>query len=149
MTDKSSNLPYCAVEFRTPDAARNALKLNGTDMPTGTGKFHLAGRLRKPEGQYKLYVTHLGPDVTIPALLSLFRSRFSSCVSAEIEKNTTTGIVDPNDSFGVVEFDNKKDYERALEEMQGIVCGDRPIHVSASSPSMTKSLHTRSRSSSK
>lgn len=138
--DKNSgNAGYCFVEFSSPDAATKALGLNGTPVPNSSRQFKLnwasGGGLvdrrddRGPE--YSIFVGDLGPEVNEYVLVSLFQARFPSCKSAKIMTDAMSG---QSRGYGFVRFSDENDQQRALVEMQGVYCGNRPMRISTATP---------------
>ncbi|KAI1478879.1 RNA-binding domain-containing protein [Daldinia eschscholtzii] len=130
---------YCFVEFATPEAAQKALQLNGTPIPNTDRVFRLnwasGGGLidrrddRTPE--FSIFVGDLGHEVNEFVLVALFQARFPSCKSAKIMTDQQTG---QSRGYGFVRFSDEKDQQRALVEMQGVYCGNRPMRVSPATP---------------
>jgi RNA recognition motif-containing protein len=138
--DRSSgNAGYCFVEFASSEAAAKALTLNGTPVPNSSRVFKLnwasGGGLvdrrddRGPE--FSIFVGDLGPEVNEFVLVSLFQSRFPSCKSAKIMTDAMTG---QSRGYGFVRFAEESDQQRALVEMQGVYCGNRPMRISTATP---------------
>ncbi|KAH7150326.1 hypothetical protein B0J13DRAFT_523389 [Dactylonectria estremocensis] len=138
--DKNSgNAGYCFVEFQSPDAATKALGLNNTPVPNSSRQFKLnwasGGGLvdrrddRGPE--YSIFVGDLGPEVNEYVLVSLFQARFPSCKSAKIMTDAMSG---QSRGYGFVRFSDENDQQRALVEMQGVYCGNRPMRISTATP---------------
>jgi RNA recognition motif-containing protein len=135
----SGNAGYCFVEFATADAAQKALALNGNPVPNSSRVFKLnwasGGGLvdrrdeRGPE--FSVFVGDLGPEVNEFVLVSLFQSRFPSCKSAKIMTDAMTG---QSRGYGFVRFAAEEDQQRALVEMQGVYCGNRPMRISTATP---------------
>ncbi|KAH6619412.1 hypothetical protein B0J18DRAFT_411709 [Chaetomium sp. MPI-SDFR-AT-0129] len=135
----SGNAGYCFIEFSTAEAAQKALNLNGTPVPNSTRVFKLnwasGGGLvdrrddRGPE--FSIFVGDLGPEVNEFVLVSLFQSRFPSCKSAKIMTDAMTG---QSRGYGFVRFSDESDQQRALVEMQGVYCGNRPMRISTATP---------------
>ncbi|EMR68121.1 putative mrna binding post-transcriptional regulator protein [Eutypa lata UCREL1] len=135
----SGNAGYCFVEFQSPDAAQKALQLNGTPVPNSDRQFRLnwasGGGLvdrrddRSPE--YSIFVGDLGHEVNEFVLVALFQARFASCKSAKIMTDQQTG---QSRGYGFVRFSDEQDQQRALVEMQGVYCGNRPMRVSPATP---------------
>jgi RNA recognition motif-containing protein len=155
----SGNAGYCFVEFQNPAAAAKALTLNGTQIPNSSRPFKLnwasGGGLtdrrfvsqqnsatgsqtlshhpssddRGPE--YSIFVGDLGPEVNEYVLVSLFQSRFPSCKSAKIMTDPVSGM---SRGYGFVRFSDEQDQHRALTEMQGVYCGNRPMRISTATP---------------
>lgn len=138
--DKNSgNAGYCFVEFASSEAASKALNLNGTPVPNSARMFKLnwasGGGIndrrddRGPE--YSIFVGDLGPEVNEFVLVSLFQTRFPSCKSAKIMTDAVTG---QSRGYGFVRFSDEQDQQRALVEMQGVYCGNRPMRISTATP---------------
>ncbi|KAK6953982.1 hypothetical protein Daesc_003944 [Daldinia eschscholtzii] len=135
----SGSAGYCFVEFATPEAAQKALQLNGTPIPNTDRVFRLnwasGGGLidrrddRTPE--FSIFVGDLGHEVNEFVLVALFQARFPSCKSAKIMTDQQTG---QSRGYGFVRFSDEKDQQRALVEMQGVYCGNRPMRVSPATP---------------
>ncbi|KAI2619278.1 RNA-binding domain-containing protein [Hypoxylon sp. NC1633] len=135
----SGSAGYCFVEFANPDAAQKALQLNGTPIPNTDRVFRLnwasGGGLvdrrddRTPE--FSIFVGDLGHEVNEFVLVALFQARFPSCKSAKIMTDQQTG---QSRGYGFVRFSDEQDQQRALVEMQGVYCGNRPMRVSPATP---------------
>jgi RNA recognition motif-containing protein len=81
--------------------------------------------------EHSIFVGDLGPEVNEFVLVSIFQNRFPSCKSAKIMTDPLTGV---SRGYGFVRFSDQQDQERALSEMQGVYCGNRPMRVSAATP---------------
>jgi len=136
----SGNAGYCFVDFSSPAAAAKALTLNGTMIPNVNRPFKLnwasggglADRSRDDRGpEFSIFVGDLGPEVNEYVLVSLFQSRFPSCKSAKIMTDPISGM---SRGYGFVRFSEQQDQERALTEMQGVYCGNRPMRISTATP---------------
>lgn len=138
--DKTSgNAGYCFVEFTSSEAASKALTLNGSPVPNSNRAFKLnwasGGGIndrrddRGPE--YSIFVGDLGPEVNEYVLVSLFQARFPSCKSAKIMTDAMSG---QSRGYGFVRFTDEQDQQRALVEMQGVYCGNRPMRISTATP---------------
>ncbi len=146
------NAGYCFVEFNSPDAAQKALQLNGTPVPNSDRTFRLnwasGGGLvdrrddRSPE--YSIFVGDLGHEVNEFVLVALFQARFASCKSAKIMTDQQTG---QSRGYGFVRFSDEQDQQRALVEMQGVYCGNRPMRVSPATPKNRRVTHAPSSTS--
>ena len=64
-------------------------------------------------------------------LVSLFQSRFHSCKSAKIMTDPLSGM---SRGYGFVRFSDESDQQKALSEMQGVYCGNRPMRISTATP---------------
>ncbi|KAG9645157.1 RNA-binding domain-containing protein, partial [Aureobasidium melanogenum] len=135
-----SNAGYCFVDFESPDAATKALQLNGTLIPNSNRPFKLnwasggglADRSRDDRGpEYSIFVGDLGPEVNEYVLVSIFQNRFPSCKSAKIMSDPISGL---SRGYGFVRFSDEADQQRALTEMQGVYCGNRPMRISTATP---------------
>ncbi|KAL2214880.1 mRNA binding post-transcriptional regulator [Thermoascus aurantiacus ATCC 26904] len=135
-----NNAGYCFVDFSSPAAAAKALTLNGTPIPNTNRAFKLNwatggglnDRSRDDRGpEYSIFVGDLGPEVNEYVLVSLFQSRFPSCKSAKIMTDPISGM---SRGYGFVRFSDENDQQRALTEMQGVYCGNRPMRISTATP---------------
>lgn len=84
---------------------------------------------RGPE--FSIFVGDLGPEVNEYVLVSLFQARFPSCKSAKIMTDPISGM---SRGYGFVRFAEEGDQQRALTEMQGVYCGNRPMRISTATP---------------
>ena len=84
---------------------------------------------RSPE--HSIFVGDLGPEVNEFVLVSLFQNRFPSCKSAKIMTDPISGM---SRGYGFVRFSDEEDQRRALSEMQGVYCGNRPMRISTATP---------------
>ncbi|KAI9722152.1 MAG: hypothetical protein M1828_004834 [Chrysothrix sp. TS-e1954] len=135
-----SNAGYCFVDFASSEAAGKALAFNGSIIPNSTRPFKLnwasggglADRSRDERGpEYSIFVGDLGPEVNEYVLVSLFQGRFPSCKSAKIMSDPISGM---SRGYGFVRFSDEGDQQRALSEMQGVYCGNRPMRISTATP---------------
>ena len=88
-----------------------------------------SGNDRGPE--HSIFVGDLGPEVNEYVLVSLFQNRFPSCKSAKIMTDPISGM---SRGYGFVRFSDEGDQQRALSEMQGVYCGNRPMRISTATP---------------
>lgn len=94
---------------------------------------------RGPE--FSIFVGDLGPEVTEYVLVALFQARYTSCKSAKIMTDANTG---QSRGYGFVRFGDENDQQRALGDMQGVYCGNRPMRISTATPKQRKYvLHPR------
>lgn len=84
---------------------------------------------RGPE--FSIFVGDLGPEVNEYVLVSLFQARFPSCKSAKIMTDPISGM---SRGYGFVRFAEEGDQQRALTDMQGVFCGNRPMRISTATP---------------
>lgn len=139
LISNSSNAGYCFVDFASPQAAAKALSLNGQQMPNSNRPFKLnwasggglADRRDDRGPEFSIFVGDLGPEVNEYVLVSLFQSRFPSCKSAKIMTDPLSGM---SRGYGFVRFSDESDQQRALSEMQGVYCGNRPMRISTATP---------------
>ncbi|RQM07308.1 hypothetical protein DH86_00001007 [Scytalidium sp. 3C] len=133
------NAGYCFIDFQTPAAAAKALSLNGSMIPNTSRPFKLnwasggglADRRDERGPEYSIFVGDLGPEVNEYVLVSLFQARFPSCKSAKIMTDPISGM---SRGYGFVRFSEEGDQQRALTEMQGVYCGNRPMRISTATP---------------
>ncbi|KAF2139989.1 uncharacterized protein K452DRAFT_310351 [Aplosporella prunicola CBS 121167] len=134
-----NNAGYCFVDFQTPEAAAKALSLNGQMIPNSTRPFKLnwasggglADRRDDRGPEYSIFVGDLGPEVNEYVLVSLFQNKFPSCKSAKIMSDPISGM---SRGYGFVRFSDESEQQRALTEMQGVYCGNRPMRISTATP---------------
>lgn len=135
----SGNAGYCFIDFSSPAAAAKALSLNGSMIPNTSRPFKLnwasggglADRRDDRGPEYSIFVGDLGPEVNEYVLVSLFQARFPSCKSAKIMTDPISGM---SRGYGFVRFADEQDQQRALTEMQGVYCGNRPMRISTATP---------------
>lgn len=84
---------------------------------------------RGPE--YSVFVGDLGPEVTEFVLVQLFQNRYPSTKSAKIMSDPISGM---SRGYGFVRFAAEEDQQKALTEMQGVYCGNRPMRISTATP---------------
>ncbi|RDW63925.1 RNA-binding-containing protein [Coleophoma crateriformis] len=135
----SGNAGYCFIDFSSPQAAAKALSLNGSMIPNTSRPFKLnwasggglADRRDERGPEFSIFVGDLGPEVNEYVLVSLFQARFPSCKSAKIMTDPISGM---SRGYGFVRFAEEGDQQRALTEMQGVYCGNRPMRISTATP---------------
>lgn len=135
----SGNAGYCFIDFSSPQAAAKALSLNGSMIPNTSRPFKLnwasggglADRRDDRGPEFSIFVGDLGPEVNEYVLVSLFQARFPSCKSAKIMTDPISGM---SRGYGFVRFADEQDQQRALTEMQGVYCGNRPMRISTATP---------------
>ncbi|MCJ1272940.1 hypothetical protein MMC21_000729 [Puttea exsequens] len=136
----SGNAGYCFIDFQSPEAAAKALNLNGSIIPNSNRPFKLnwasggglADRSQNERGpEHSIFVGDLGPEVNEYVLVSLFQNRFPSCKSAKIMTDPISGM---SRGYGFVRFSDEADQQRALQDMQGVYCGNRPMRISTATP---------------
>jgi RNA recognition motif-containing protein len=136
----SGNAGYCFVDFASPDAASKALTLNGQLIPNSNRPFKLnwasggglADRSRDERGpEFSIFVGDLGPEVTEFVLVQLFQNKYQSTKSAKIMSDPISGM---SRGYGFVRFASEEDQQKALTEMQGVYCGNRPMRISTATP---------------
>ncbi|KAL9086419.1 MAG: hypothetical protein Q9159_004196 [Coniocarpon cinnabarinum] len=101
----------------------------GPEQQGADSKTTLCRDDRGPE--YSIFVGDLGPEVNEYVLVSLFQARFPSCKSAKIMSDPISGM---SRGYGFVRFSDESDQQRALTEMQGVYCGNRPMRISTATP---------------
>ncbi|KAI8647751.1 RNA dependent RNA polymerase-domain-containing protein [Parasitella parasitica] len=141
---------YAFIDFQSHEGAGKLLQtLNGTQIPNTNSYFKLnwsnrdgngvpivnnavgggaiGGAGFNMNGDFSIFVGDLGPDVDDNVLLAAFQSRYASICSAKVMMDPVTGYTR---GFGFVRFFDETEQQRALEEMQGVYVGSRPIRVS-------------------
>lgn len=79
-----------------------------------------------PEAEYSIFVGDLAPDVNEYMLLQLFENKYQSTESARIMSDPISGV---SRGYGFVRFTSEDDRRRALIEMDGVYCGNRPMRT--------------------
>ncbi|KAG9297569.1 hypothetical protein G9A89_007644 [Geosiphon pyriformis] len=135
------NAGYCFVDFVSNAAAVKALsQVNGTLIPNTQRVFKLnwasggglTDRNRDDRGpEFSIFVGDLGPEVNEWMLVTTFQQRYQSCKSAKIMTDPMTGM---SRGYGFVRFADEAEQQRALIEMQGLFCGNRPMRISTATP---------------
>ncbi|CAG8550839.1 13981_t:CDS:2 [Acaulospora morrowiae] len=144
-----ANAGYCFVDFVSNAAAVKALStVNGTPIH-GTNRVFklnwasgggLTDRNRDDRGpEFSIFVGDLGPEVTEWMLVSVFQQRYPSCKSAKIMTDPMTGM---SRGYGFVRFGDEAEQQRALMEMQGSFCGNRPMRISTATPKNKSGLQS-------
>ncbi|KAK9479447.1 hypothetical protein V1514DRAFT_278425 [Lipomyces japonicus] len=134
-----TNAGYCFVDFSSPAAAAKALTLNGTIIPNTQRAFKLnwasgggfSDRRDDRTPEFSIFVGDLGPETSEYVLLNLFQGRYPSCKSAKIMTDPVSGM---SRGYGFVRFSDEGEMQRALTEMQGFYCGNRPMRISTATP---------------
>ncbi|BFZ53261.1 hypothetical protein PYCC9005_000284 [Savitreella phatthalungensis] len=137
----TGNAGYCFVDFSSQAAAQKAITYNGTLIPNSNRTFKLnwasggglADRVNREDRgpEHSIFVGDLAHDITEYHLVSLFRQRYESCKAAKIMTDPLSGL---SRGYGFVRFADEVDQQRALTEMQGVYCGNRPMRISTATP---------------
>jgi RNA recognition motif-containing protein len=64
---------------------------------------------------------------------------YASTKSAKIMSDPISGM---SRGYGFVRFANEEDQQKALTEMQGVYCGNRPMRISTATPKNKSALST-------
>ena len=123
-TNKLKN--YCFINFENIEEANKCLiMLNGKSIPGTQIKFKLNWANYFSTFNKSVYVGNLNPDVDDISLYNLFKEKYSSVHHASVitDKGKSKG-------FGFILFRGEKDYEKCLNEMNGITFHGNIIKVS-------------------
>ncbi|KAL3843497.1 hypothetical protein ACJIZ3_000900 [Penstemon smallii] len=130
---------YGFIEFSTHEAAEKVLQsYNGATMPNSEQPFRLnwAGFStgdRRPEvgSDLSIFVGDLATDVTDAVLHDTFASRYPSIKGAKVVVDANTGR---SKGYGFVRFGDENEKSRAMTEMNGEYCSNRPMRVGVATP---------------
>eukprot|EP00735_Rhodelphis_limneticus_P013927 TRINITY_DN7893_c0_g1::TRINITY_DN7893_c0_g1_i1::g.23740::m.23740 TRINITY_DN7893_c0_g1::TRINITY_DN7893_c0_g1_i1::g.23740 ORF type:complete len:513 (+),score=77.86,sp/Q9LEB3/RBP47_NICPL/35.29/2e-54,RRM_1/PF00076.17/2.4e-11,RRM_1/PF00076.17/7.5e-12,RRM_1/PF00076.17/1.6e-10,RRM_6/PF14259.1/7.5e-05,RRM_6/PF14259.1/0.00014,RRM_6/PF14259.1/4.7e-09,RRM_5/PF13893.1/3.5e+03,RRM_5/PF13893.1/0.13,RRM_5/PF13893.1/0.015,RRM_5/PF13893.1/2.3e-07,RRM_3/PF08777.6/2e+03,RRM_3/PF08777.6/0.2,Nup35_RRM_2/PF14605.1/8. len=142
--DKNTGFSMCYgfVEFSDQDSCQRVLESwNGQVIPGTMGKiFKLnwasqggaAGGGGGPGDDFSLFVGDLSPDVTDHMLMDTFVIRgFNRLKCAKV---VTDPLTNQAKGYGFVRFYDAADRDRALQQMQGVFCGVKPIRLALATP---------------
>ncbi|KAK1588130.1 hypothetical protein Q3G72_020124 [Acer saccharum] len=133
---------YGFVEFVSHAAAERVLQgYNGTPMPGTEQPFRLnwasfgIGEKRPDAGpEHSIFVGDLAPDVTDYLLQETFQAQYPSVRGAKVVTDPNTGR---SKGYGFVKFLDENERNRAMTEMNGVLCSTRPMRISAATPKKT------------
>ena len=118
MKDKATNenKNYCFISFKTIKEANTALfRLNGKKIPGYSAVFRLNwASIRSPVNK-SVYVGNLNPKVDDIKLYNLFKKKYPTVQNASVVTNN--GV---SKGYGFVLFNGEEDYEKCIQEMNGI-----------------------------
>ncbi|KAJ7549447.1 hypothetical protein O6H91_07G053300 [Diphasiastrum complanatum] len=130
---------YGFIEFATHATAEKILQsYQGSQMPQTEQPFRLnwassgSGEKRPETGpEHSIFVGDLAPDVTDFVLQETFRSRYPSVQGAKVVIDVLTGC---SKGYGFVRFNDELERIRAMTEMNGVYCSNRPMRISTATP---------------
>jgi RNA recognition motif-containing protein len=127
---------YAFIEFTTTPAAKKFLeKYNNRPMPGSSAPFRLnwaqysGNKSAGPE--YSLFIGDISNDVTEAQITSVFRLRYPSVTGMKIVNDPISGI---SKGYGFIKFGSEREASVALDEMQGVYIGSKPIRMSKAAP---------------
>lgn len=138
--EKGESKGFGFINYETPEAAQAAVdNLNGTNLG---GKPVFVGRAQKRQERDEVlrhqrteqlqkyqganvYVKNLDDNVSDEKLSQEF-SRFGTIISARVMSDEKTN----SKGFGFVSFANADDATRAINEMNGVIFGTKPLYAS-------------------
>ncbi|XP_012436200.1 polyadenylate-binding protein RBP47B isoform X1 [Gossypium raimondii] len=130
---------YGFVEFYSRATAEKVLQsYNGSLMPNTEQTFRLnwasfSVNERRPDAgsDLSIFVGDLATDVTDSILLETFSSRFQSVKGAKVVIDSNTGR---SKGYGFVRFGDENERSRAMTEMNGVYCSNRPMRIGVATP---------------
>ncbi|KAI3466242.1 hypothetical protein Pfo_022905 [Paulownia fortunei] len=125
---------YGFLEFRTHATAENILQTyNGAMMPNAEQSFRMnwaslgAGDKRTDDSpEHTIFVGDLAGDVTDYVLQETFKAVYQSVKGAKVVTDRTTGR---SKGYGFVKFGDEREQQRAMTEMNGVLCSTRPMRI--------------------
>ncbi|KAG8365081.1 hypothetical protein BUALT_Bualt18G0067100 [Buddleja alternifolia] len=125
---------YGFLEFRTRASAENILQTyNGAAMPNAEQSYRLnwaslgAGDKRTDDTpEHTVFVGDLAGDVTDYVLQETFKAVYQSVKGAKVVTDRTTGR---SKGYGFVKFGDEREQQRAMTEMNGVLCSTRPMRI--------------------
>jgi RNA recognition motif-containing protein len=149
------NSGYCFVEFGSHAIALRVMNaLNGEEIPktnryfklnwsaVGSGPASMPVSFKTDNGtaaEYSVFVGDLAMDVRDHQLLQVFQKKYVSVRSAKVVMDPGTN---QSKQYGFVKFGDEREQQRAMMEMQGVICGGRPIRVSAATQKYRSSYNS-------
>lgn len=138
MRDKMGKPLYCFVTFASLAAVAAAIQKNRMQIPGTSRSFKLnhasGGEERsgsrtagRPATEFSIFVGDLASDVTEPILFARFNKDYPGSVR-QVKIMMDMGNR-ASKGFGFVRFSNVEAQQSALQNMNGIVIGSRPIRV--------------------
>ncbi|KAK8494852.1 hypothetical protein V6N12_055173 [Hibiscus sabdariffa] len=132
---------YGFIEFVSHAAAERVLQTyNGTPLPSGESNYRLnwasfsSGEKRDETPEFTIFVGDLAADVTDYMLQETFRACFPSVKGAKVVIDRLTGR---SKGFGFVKFGDEAEQNRAMTEMNGVLCSTRPMRIGPASTKKT------------
>ncbi|KAL6543171.1 Polyadenylate-binding protein rbp45 [Orobanche hederae] len=125
---------YGFLEFRTHAAAESILQsYNGSMMPSSEQTFRMnwaslgAGDKRTDNSpEHTIFVGDLAGDVTDYVLQETFKVVYQSVKGAKVVTDRATGR---SKGYGFVKFGDEREQQRAMTEMNGVLCSTRPMRI--------------------
>ncbi|KAL1557965.1 Polyadenylate-binding protein rbp47 [Salvia divinorum] len=130
---------YGFIEFSSHDVADNVLQsYNGAKMPKADQPFRLNWAAfstsdRRPEAgsDLSIFVGDLAADVNDELLHETFASRYPSVKDAKVVVDLNTGR---SKGYGFVRFNDENEKSKAVAEMNGVECSNRPMRIGVATP---------------
>ncbi|KAK4741144.1 hypothetical protein SAY87_024732 [Trapa incisa] len=143
---------YGFVEFYSHTTAEKVLQnystaiMPNTDQPFRLNWASFSSGNRQSENGFDLsiFVGDLSADVTDALLQETFAGRYPSVKGAKV-------VIDPNTGrskgYGFVRFGDESERSRAMDEMNGVYCLNRPMRIAVATPKKTSGGHNQQHSS--
>jgi len=128
---------YGFMEFASNVAAQMVLQnYNGLQMPMAEQFYRLnwatnTGAENRSE-DFTIFVGDLASDDTDEQLREIFRAKYLSVKGAKVITDRVTGR---SKGYGFVTFGDRNEQDRAITEMDGMLCSSRPMRIG---PGITK-----------
>ncbi|CAI9105534.1 OLC1v1004473C1 [Oldenlandia corymbosa var. corymbosa] len=142
--NKQTGLPegYGFLEFRSLADAQNVLPFNGSVIQGTQHRLRLNWVFDKSSSslspEFAIFVGDLAPDVTDFVLLEAFRPLYPSVKGANVVFDKITGR---SKGYGFVKFGDESEQNRALVEMNGVLCSTRPMRIGPATNKKAVAVH--------
>ncbi|KAL0362239.1 UNVERIFIED_CONTAM: Polyadenylate-binding protein RBP45 [Sesamum calycinum] len=97
-----------------------------TDLPTELGFSWCRDKRADDSPEHTIFVGDLAGDVTDYVLQETFKAVYQSVKGAKVVTDRVTGR---SKGYGFVKFGDEREQQRAMTEMNGVLCSTRPMRI--------------------